>query len=194
MKKSFHKMAAVMLAAALATTAVTYSSAARADCTAEQNAAATKARKELQRLNQSTRPGADAQMEKPFLALAATTCELTALDYRKGGVAARANGDIASAIKRFELAQEGQEILTTKGMFGYVNIPSGGTGPAPAPLTAVSANTPSAHPWKRAAFERAVRNLAAVGKFRGYLPPGKYSVGGREFEVKVGETIDVIVP
>ena len=115
---------------------------------------------------------------KVMLTLADQKCAITADDYRLAAISARAVGDIGNAILWFEAGADTVNAGDLKARFGQVAIKE------KAGDLVKDGGLPFL-PDERASLESGTAAVKASGKFTGYLPIGKYTLGGKSFEVKV---------
>lgn len=154
------------------------SAAQAATCSANDAAEVTRLRGELAKLvGKNQHSGAVATFEK-MLALGKKKCEIRAEDYVLAGTSARNLGDIERAIEWLE-AGGSTDAADLRARFGRVDIKE-----KAGDLTKDGGMPFS--PDERAALEGATRDVKAKGKYKGYLPAGSYTLGGKTFQVTAG--------
>lgn len=157
---------------------VGHADALAGSCSATDGAEMTRLREEMGKLAAKNAHGGIIRAFEHMLKLhKSDKCEVKAGDYTLAAGAARGTGDIASAIAWLAAGGASSEVADLKARFGQVAIKEKAgdlvkDGGMPFP------------PDERAAIEAAASAVKATGKFSGYLPVGKYTLGSKTFEVK----------
>lgn len=173
------------VAAALSVAGIAASeSNAFAACSANDAAELTRLRGEMgTRLKKNAHSGVVATFQE-MLKLGKKGCEIKPDDYKGGGYSAQNSGDIATALEWYKAASASNDVANIQTRYGQVNIKE-----KKGELTK-EGGLPFA-PDERAALEKGAEAVKANGKFEGYLPIGKYTLGGKTFEVTAGAVTKV---
>lgn len=175
-----YAVAAVLSMAGIAAT----ESHAFAACSASDASEVTRLRGEMGTLlKKNAHSGVISTFEK-MLKLGKKGCEIKPDDYKAGGYSAQNAGDIATALEWYKGGNASNDVANIQTRFGQVTIKE-----KKGELTK-EGGMPFA-PDERAALDKAVEAIKASGKFDGYLPLGKYTLGTKTFEVTAGAVTKV---
>lgn len=114
--------------------------------------------------------------------LVAMPCPVTLMDHTKAAEAAKFLGDIYSALKRYELGRQDAIVNRLKAYYGEVRLFDFRTLPAEGRKLTRTGGAALGDDGV-AAVARATMAMGGAGKFRGYLPPGTYTLGAKAFTV-----------
>lgn len=147
-------------------------------CSATESGEMTRLRAELSKLAaKNAHAGVIRTFEQMLDSNKKDKCELKPEDYKVAGGSARSTGDIARAIAWLNSGGASADVADLKSRFGQVEIKE------KAGDLAKDGGVPFA-PDERAALDAATSTVKSSGKFTGYLPVGKYTLGTKTFEVK----------
>ncbi len=173
---------ALCLSVGIATASLTgfVSHASAASCSATEASEVTRLRGEISSLlKKNAHSGVVSSSEKLF-ALGKQGCEVKPDDYKSAGYSAQQLGDIAAALGWYKAGNATNDVANITTRYGEVAIKE------KAGDLAKEGGMPFA-PDERAALERATTALKKNGKYEGFLPLGKYTLGTKTFEAVAGK-------
>ena len=182
MKRIYALLLSVGVASASVTAFVSHASAA--SCSATDASEVTRLRGEINSLlKKNAHSGVVSNSEKLF-ALGKKGCEVKPDDYKNAGYSAQQLGDIGAALEWYKAGNASNDVANITTRFGEVAIKE------KAGDLAKEGGMPFA-PDERAALEKGTAAVKKNGKFEGFLPLGKYTLGSKTFEVVAGKVTKI---